>query len=280
MSTMEMTETLTQESKQKAAGQPNYKNWVPAGMTAGLVSAAAGLTAGAVSAAVLDKKHKIPLAVKGALCAGAVGTGMAAAWSVIASRAFSYAGKRQLSRQVVEGIAEYVELPENGVGLDIGCGSGALTIACAKRNPQGRMVGVDRWGKEYASYSKDLCTQNAEAEGVTNVSFRKGDAVKLPFADGAFDAVTSNYVYHNISGKDKQALLKETLRVLKKGGTFAIHDLMSPERYGDMQKFMQELRDEGYDKVEMIDTASGRFMTPKEASLYMLKGSALLVGKK
>ena len=50
-----------------------------------------------------------------------------------------------------------------------------------------------------------------------------------------FDAVTSNYVYHNITGADKQALLLETLRILKKGGTFAIHDLMSPGRYGDMQ---------------------------------------------
>ncbi len=55
------------------------------------------------------------------------------------------------------------------------------------------------------------------------------------FPRRSFDAVTSNYVYHNITGKDKQALLLETLRVLKKGGTFAIHDLMSPRRYGDMQ---------------------------------------------
>ena len=57
--------------------------------------------------------------------------------------------------------------------------------------------------------------------------FQKGDAVKLDFPDETFDLVTSNYVYHNIMGKDKQALLLETLRVLKKGGTFAIHDLMS-----------------------------------------------------
>ena len=98
--------------------------------------------------------------------------------------------------------------------------------------------------------------------------------------DESFDAVTSNYVYHNIAGKDKQALLLETLRVLKKGGTFAIHDLMSPGRYGDMQAFVQKLRDMGYERVELMDTTDGSFMTPKEAKRLMLRGSTLLVGRK
>ena len=171
-------------------------------------------------------------------------------------------------------------LPEGGVGLDIGCGSGALTIACAKRNPQGKMIGIDRWGKEYASFSLPLCEKNAAAEGVKNASFQRGNAVKLDFPDESFDAVTSNYVYHNIAGKDKQALLLETLRVLKKGGTFAIHDLMSPGRYGDMQAFVQKLRDMGYERVELMDTTDGSFMTPKEAKRLMLRGSTLLVGRK
>ena len=51
--------------------------------------------------------------------------------------------------------------------------------------------------------------------GVKNASFQRGNAVKLEFPDESFDAVTSNYVYHNIAGKDKQQLLLETLRVLK-----------------------------------------------------------------
>ena len=166
------------------------------------------------------------------------------------------------------------------MGLDIGCGSGALTIACAKRNPQGKMVGIDRWGKEYASFSLPLCEKNAAAAGVKNASFRRGNAVKLDFPDESFDAVTSNYVYHNITGADKQALLLETLRVLKKGGTYAIHDLMSPGRYGDMQAFVQKLRDIGYERVELIDTTDGSFMTPKEAKRLMLRGSTLLLGRK
>lgn len=163
--------------------------------------------------------------------------------------------------------------------MDVGCGSGALTIACAKRNPQGKMTGVDRWGKEYASFSLPLCQNNEKAEGVTNAEFRCGDAAKLDFPDESFDAVASNYVYHNISGADKQKLLLETLRVLKKGGTFAIHDLMSPRRYGDMQSFVKKLKDMGYERVELIDTTDGKFMSRSEAKYLMLTGSTLLVGK-
>ena len=95
-----------------------------------------------------------------------------------------------------------------------------------------------------------------------------------------FDAVTSNYVYHNISGKNKQDLLRETLRVLKKGGTFAIHDLMEPSRYGDMEKFVAELMAEGYEDVRLIKTTNGMFMKPGESKLMMLSGSTLLVGRK
>ena len=90
----------------------------------------------------------------------------------------------------------------------------------------------------------------------------------------------SNYVYHNISGQDKQTLLLETLRVLKKGGTFAIHDLMSKARYGDMDAFVRSLRDAGYADVRLIDTTDGTFMGHKEAAWLGLGGSTLLVGRK
>ena len=92
--------------------------------------------------------------------------------------------------------------------------------------------------------------------------------------------MTSNYVYHNIAGHDKQKLLLETLRVLKKGGTFAIHDLMSQSRYGDMNAFVKALKAQGYEDVRLIDTANGAFMGKKEAKWLGLAGSTLLVGKK
>ncbi len=204
----------------------------------------------------------------------------ASIWSYLMYRAFDYNGKRQMSRQIIEGIAEYVDLPEDGCCLDVGCGSGALAIAIAKRNPKAQVTGIDRWGKEYASFNKPLCESNALAEGVSNVSFLQGDATHLDFPDETFDAVASNYVYHNIPSKDRQAILLETLRTLKKGGTFAIHDIFSAGKYGDMHAFVKKLKEMGYEKVDLIDTSNGKWIRKSEAGWMGLSGSALLTGKK
>ena len=259
----------------------DYKNWVPRGMVF-------GFAAGAAIAIALWLTVLLSGVVRGGartalgwiLGIAAIALTAVAVFMMLWHRAFSYNGKRQLSRQIVEGTAAYITLPDGGRGLDVGCGSGALTIACAKRNPRASMVGIDRWGREYASYNKALCEQNARAEGVRNTSFAQGDAVKLAFPDESFDAVTSNYVYHNIVGVDKQQLLLESLRVLKKGGCFAIHDLMSKARYGDMEAFAARLRSMGFERVEVIDTTRGMFMRPLEARFLMLGGSTLLVEKK
>ena len=154
------------------------------------------------------------------------------------------------------------------------------TIAVAKHNPKAQMTGIDRWGVEYSSFSKTLCEAHAKAEGVSNTSFAKGDAVRLNYADETFDAVCSNYVYHNIPSRNRQEILMETLRVLKKGGTFAIHDIFSSLKYGDMQMFVQRLKDMGYADVKLVPTDNGLFMSRREATWLGLRGSAILVGKK
>ena len=80
----------------------------------------------------------------------------------------------------------------------------------------------------------------------------------MSFPDETFDAVTSNYVYHNVTGANKQELLLETLRVLKKGGTFALHDIMSKRRYGDMDEFILKLKDMGYREVRLVTLYSSK----------------------
>lgn len=253
--------------------KPNYKNWMPKGM---IWSFAAGTAAALALTLIVGVNWlKILLLILTFVLAGVT------IWTVLMYRAFSYEGKRQMSRQIIDGIAEYVKLPEGGRCLDVGCGSGALANAVAKRNPQGTVTGIDRWGAEYASFSKNLCEDNAKAEGVAErTDFAQGNALKLDFPDGTFDAVTSNYVYHNIPSCDRQEILMETLRVLKKGGSFAIHDIFSKNKYGEMQSFVKKLKGLGYERAELIPTDNGKFMSPWEAKWMGLSGSALLVGKK
>ena len=258
--------------------RPDYKNWMPKGMIYSFLGGTIGCGIVAIILALL-LKGTLKTALVIAFAAAAVIFCGLTVWAVLMHRAFSYDGKRQMSRQIIEGTAAHVKLPAGGKCLDVGCGSGALAIAVARRNPRAQVVGIDRWGKEYASFNKKLCENNAKAEGATNTRFQQGDATHLDFPDETFDAVVSNYVYHNIPGKRQQYLL-ETLRTLKKGGTFALHDIFSKSKYGDMQAFVRQLKDMGYQKVELIDTTDGKYMTKFEAGWMALSGSALLTGIK
>lgn len=261
----------------------DYKNWMPkrllvAKICESLVSLILFVIFGASDLVLQGRPRLICGIILGLVCLILL---FLTVWLSILYKSFDYKGKRKLAKVMIEGTAGYVKIQDGGVGLDVGCGSGALTIACAKKNPGAIMVGCDIWSGPYKSeFSKKLCQDNARAEGVANVRFEEGNAVNLPFEDESFDAVTSNYVYHNIVGKNKQKLLLETLRVLKKGGVFVIHDLMSKSRYGDMNKFIEKLKKDGYQDVQLIDTTKGLFMTHKEAILLGLSGSTLLIGRK
>ncbi len=251
----------------------DYKNWMPKGMVLGSLGITAAICIVTVILGITSIVGKVLLILT-------VLFALITLWMYLMYRAFSYNGTRQMSKQIIEGVSSYVKIPAGGKCLDVGCGSGALSIACAKKNPSAQIIGIDRWGKEYASFSKNLCESNSAAEGVNNTSFQQGDACKLDFADETFDAVTSNYVYHNIPSKDRQEILLETLRTLKKGGSFAIHDIMSKAKYGDMESFVRKLKDMGYEEVKLVDTTNGMFMSKWESTWMALTGSAILMGRK
>ena len=114
----------------------NYKNWMPKGM---VVAGACGTGAFLalylffrLSGVLSGHWRMILLALS---LAGTVVGAVSTLWMTMLYRRFSYDGKRQLSRRIIEEVASHVDLPEGGEALDVGCGSGALTIACAKRSP-------------------------------------------------------------------------------------------------------------------------------------------------
>lgn len=200
-------------------------------------------------------------------------------WITWIRRQYAFDGGRTME-QVHETILSHMDYDGKGTLLDVGCGSGALSIRAALTWQETKVVGIDYWAAVY-NYSQTLCEKNAASEGVGNrCTFRYGDANRLDFPDESFDAVVSNYVYHNITGADKQELLMETLRVLKKGGVFALNDDMKPRMYRDMEAFAQKLREMGYEEVRLIDTAREVFGSHRRAARMMLGESRLLVGRK
>ena len=95
--------------------------------------------------------------------------------------------------------------------LDVGCGPGATPIYLAKT------VGCRVMGVDLVDKMIDRAREWAVAEGLEDLAeFRVADALALPFADNAFDAVISESV--NVFFDDKGPAMREYIRVTKPGG--------------------------------------------------------------
>lgn len=171
-----------------------------------------------------------------------------------------------------------------GTIIDIGCGAAALTNRVAKTFPNIKVVGIDYWGKEW-SYAKEQCENNAKLEGVSQrTKFQKGDAARLDFADETFDGSVSNFVFHEVrSVTDKRKVVKEALRVVKKGGSFAFQDMFGQKAlYGDMNEFVYELKKSGtVSEIYYINNIEGQDFVPNFVTApWMIKDAGLIYGIK
>lgn len=259
----------------------DYKNWMPKGLVVLLYALSGLFLVLSIGLAFIGFSKPIIGIIFGLSVTGVLSFLYLAIRFHKMMMAFDYYSDYHLMRTVCEGVVGSISLGEGKRALDVGCGSGLLTINLAKKHPDSFVIGVDKWGAEYASFSKRRCEENAAIEGIDNISFTKADATALPFEDESFDAVISNYVYHNIPSSDRQSILLESLRVLKKGGSFAIHDIFSKTKYKDMDAFVEKLQKMGYQKVELVDTTQGLFFkSKKEAKRLMLQDSKLLKGIK
>jgi len=121
----------------------------------------------------------------------------------------------------------FAEIKPGETVLDLGSGGGIDVLAASRYvGPTGKVYGLDMTNEMLA-----LANQNKQKMGVSNVEFIKGYIESIPLPDESVDVIMSNCVI-NLS-EDKEKTLKEAFRVLKKGGRFAVADIISIKEIPD-----------------------------------------------
>jgi ubiquinone/menaquinone biosynthesis C-methylase UbiE len=103
--------------------------------------------------------------------------------------------------------------------IDLGCGSGQLTLRLAPHVES--IVAVDISQKMI-----DLLTDHAREASIGNLEGVASPIERLTFPDGSFDLVVTNYALHHLRDRDKAALVARVYQWLRPGGRFVIGDMM------------------------------------------------------
>lgn len=129
--------------------------------------------------------------------------------------------------------------------LDLGAGTGSLTLEAARRWPAARIMGVDA-SAGMLSVARHRLTRLEDIVDAGRVTLAAADVLDLPLDDATFDLAVSSFVLQLVP--DRQALLLEIRRVLRPGGTFAfvtwIAEQLEVSADGSYEEVTAAVRDE------------------------------------
>lgn len=106
--------------------------------------------------------------------------------------------------------------------LDLGCGTGTLTLMIKQTVPMAHVTGLDG-DSEVLSIARVKSVRAG-----LSIRWDLGLAYDLPYPDCSFDTVVSSLVMHHLVRQDKLRSFREVLRVLKPRGTFRLLDFGRP----------------------------------------------------
>jgi SAM-dependent methyltransferase len=165
-----------------------------------------------------------------------------------------------LTARVIEQLLDAAKVERGRRVLDVASGPGYVAAACAVRGAD--VVGVDAAG-EMVALARRLRPE---------IDFRQADAERLPFADGAFDAVVANFFILHV-GRPEQAAV-ELARVLAPGGRLALSTWDAPERARLQGVFVDAVAEVGAQPPPHIPPGPSFFRFADEGEFARLLGDA------
>lgn len=109
--------------------------------------------------------------------------------------------------------------------LDVGCGTGKLTISAKQKVPGAEVIGTD------AAVEMIERARHLAAKAGVDIDFRAGLGEALRFEDDSFDVVLSAFTVHHLPGDLKNRAFAEMLRVLKPGGRLMLVEFEPPKSW-------------------------------------------------
>lgn len=110
--------------------------------------------------------------------------------------------------------------------LDLGCGTGTLTIQIKQFLPQIELIGLDGDPSVLR-----IARGKAEAAGL-GITWEEGLAYALPYPSSSFDRVISCLMIHHLTASNKLKAFQEVFRILKSGGEIHLLDFGKPTSIG------------------------------------------------
>lgn len=149
---------------------------------------------------------------------------------------------------VLDYVVKISKVNKDKLVLDIGTGTGNLTIRCVDLGA--KVIGLDPSRKMIEKAKEKFKDRK-------NVEFYliKDPFLKIPFDNNIFDIVLSTYAFHHLSHNKKEDGILEMFRVLKRGGILAIGDIMFKNEFEE-KKFLNKYNfldpDEYYERIDEL----------------------------
>jgi SAM-dependent methyltransferase len=171
--------------------------------------------------------------------------------------------------QALRLIIEFTGAGPSDTVLDVACGGGIVVCALAK-------VVKHATGIDLTPAMLERARAYAAEQGLTNVSWKQGDVLPLPYPDGSFSLVTSRFAFHHFL--DPQAVLAEMKRVCAPGGRVAVIDTEASPDVTKAAEFnrMEKLRDPSHVRAmpltELRSLFAGAGLPAPRRNGYRLEG--------